>query len=134
MRCRRIKVWYDENNTKHTSVVWFGSYGIDDNDNAKFVNPHDKHDNFADKQQGVADSLTQRLSVIKKELWYNVSYGLPLFDKQKSKLAIDAFVGSTITSHPDVVSIKSFDSKVVDKKYTCNTVIITKYGEMTLNL
>ena len=101
---------------------------------ARFFNPDDKHDNYSDKQQGVVDSLTQRLSVIRRELWYDVNYGLPLLDKQKSKVAIDAFIGKTVLAHPDVDSIKDFKSEIVNKMYTCSMKIITKYGEIVLNV
>lgn len=100
----------------------------------QFFNENDKHDNYADKQQGVADSLTQRLSVIKSELWYNVYYGLPLLDKLQTKFPLDAFVTKTVQEHPDVVSIKSFTSKVVDHRYTCAMIIQSKYGEIQLNI
>ena len=103
-------------------------------DPARFFNPDDKHDNYSDKQQGVVDSLTQRLSVIRRELWYDVDYGLPLLDKQKSKVAIDAFIGKTVLAHPDVDSIQDFDSKIINKVYTCSMKIITKYGEIILNV
>lgn len=99
-----------------------------------FFNPDDKHDNYSDKQQSVADSLTQRLSVIRRELWYDVNFGLPLLDKQKSKVAIDAFIGKTVLAHPDVDSIQDFDSKIINKVYTCSMKIITKYGEIILNV
>ena len=100
----------------------------------QFFNENDKHDNYADKQQAVADSLTQRLSVIKSELWYNVYYGLPLLDKLQTKFPLDAFVTKTVQEHPDVVSIKSFTSKVVDHHYTCVMTIQSKYGEIQLNI
>lgn len=99
-----------------------------------WFNPDNKHDNYSDKQQGVVDSLTQRLSVIRRELWYDVNYGLPLLDKQKSKVAIDAFIGKTVLAHPDVDSIQDFDSKIINKVYTCSMKIITKYGEIILNV
>lgn len=101
---------------------------------AVWFNPDDKHDNYSDKQQGVVDSLTQRLSVIRRELWYDVNYGLPLLDKQKSKVAIDAFIGKTVLAHPDVDSIQDFDSMIINKVYTCSMKIITKYGEIILNV
>ena len=129
MRCRRIITDTD----KKKKVVWFGSYGKNEDGTAKFYD-NTKHNNFSDKQEGVADSLTQRLSVIKGELWYNISYGLPLFEKQKSKVAIDSFIGSTITTHPDVTSIESFKSQVIDKNYTCTIVINTVYGQINLEI
>lgn|SRR5574344_83894 len=119
MRCRKI---IDGN------VVWFGSYGKDVNDKAL------KAGNFSDNQQGVADDLTQRLSVIKGELWYRVNYGLPLFDKVKSKAYMDTITIDNILAHEDVVRITSFKSTIVDRRYTCEAEILTKYGKIDFEL
>lgn len=111
MRCRKI---VDGN------VVWFNK-----------VNKATKLDSsFSEAQQSVVDSLTQRLSVIKTELWYNISYGLPLFDKVKNKIAMDGAVASIVTSHPDVISMSSFESAIVNKKYSCKFQAVTKYGNV----
>ena len=125
MRCRRIQ---------NGKVVWFGSTGKNEDGTAKFYNTNNIHDNFSDKQQSVVDSLTQRLSVLKKELWYDYNYGMPLLEKQKSKLSLDSFIGTTILSHPDVRSIISFNSKVVNKKYMCDIKILSTFGEININL
>lgn len=90
--------------------------------------------NFSDKQQAVSDSLTQRLSVIKTELWYNVTYGLPLYEKVKSKEVIDSNVLSIVDSHPDVVTVKSFQSKILNSKYSCDMQILTIYGDVNLQI
>lgn len=127
MRCRRLK---EVNGEKE--VVWFGSYGKD-GDSTLFFNENDKHDNFSDQQQGVSDSLTQRLSVLKEELWYDVEYGLPLFDKVK-KPAMDSFVCSTVLGHPDVISIDEFSSKVLNNKYSCSMTVLTVFGNVLLNI
>lgn len=111
MRCRKI---VDGN------VVWFNK-----------VNKETKLDgSFSEAQQSVVDSLTQRLSVIKTELWYDISYGLPLFDKVKNKIAMDGAVASIVTSHPDVISMSSFESTIVNKKYSCKFQAVTKYGNV----
>lgn len=111
MRCRKI---VDGN------VVWFNK-----------VNKETKLDSsFSEAQQSVVDSLTQRLSVIKTELWYDISYGLPLFDKVKNKIAMDGAVASIVTSHPDVISMSSFESMIVNKKYSCTFQAVTKYGNV----
>ncbi|MDD7038929.1 MAG: hypothetical protein PUI63_06775 [Alistipes senegalensis] len=85
---------------------------------------------FSEAQQSVVDSLTQRLSVIKTELWYDISYGLPLFDKVKNKIAMDGAVASIVTSHPDVISMSSFESAIVNRKYSCKFQAVTKYGNV----
>ena len=127
MRCRRIKKIDGRN-----EVVWFGSYGKN-GDNALFFNENDKHDNFSDQQQGVSDSLTQRLSVLREELWYDIDYGLPLFDKVR-KPAMDSFSCSTVLNHPDVISIDEFSSQVINNKYSCSMTVVSVFGNVTLNI
>lgn len=131
MKCRRIK---DEviDNVRHRTIVWFGSYGRNDDGTAKFFNTNDKHDNFAKEQQGVVDSLIQRLSVIKSELWYNVSYGLPL--QSNSKLAIDSEIVKIVSNHPDVMQIVDFTSAVNNHAYRCDLIVQTKYGIVDISI
>lgn len=117
---------------KDNNIVWFGSYGKNADGSAKFYNA-DKS-SFSEKQTAVADSLTQRLSVLRGELWYRVSYGIPLFDKVNSKTLIDTFVASTVTGHEDVVRIESFESLLQNHKYTCNMKIISVYGDLILQI
>lgn len=134
MRCRRIKTWTDANGKEHRTVVWFGSYGINDDGTAKFFSSNNKHDNFSDEQQAVADSLTQRLSVIRGELWYMVSYGLPLFEKTKSKALMDSAIIQTIQQHSDVVEVSSFTSRVINHRYAADIVVQTTFGSITLSV
>ena len=135
MKCRRVKT--DENNIKH--IVWFGSYGKNDDGTAKFVDNNyedtygdennGKHNNFSSDNDAVKDSLIQRLNIIRGELWYNINKGLPIFDKVKQKGFIDSYVISTITEHTDVININYFSSKVINNHYYTFTVkITTKYG------
>lgn len=91
-------------------------------------------DNYKDKQSGIANSLTQKLSTFKKELWYAYSYGLPLFEKYKTKVAIDSFVGQTITSQEGVRGVLEFESKVEKGNYTCNVKIDSIYGDIELSI
>lgn len=130
MKTRRVKV--DTQGNKH--IVWFGSYGINDNGTAKFYNATNKHDNYSAKQQSVVDSLIQRLSVIKGELWYKVNEGVPLFDKYRSKGIVDAELLSIVMRHPEVVSIVEFSSKIDKTFYSCNIKILSIYGEIEVNL
>lgn len=115
MRCRKLI---------NGNVVWFNK-----------INKETKIDSsFSEEQQSVVDSLTQRLSVIKSELWYNVSYGLPLFDKVKNKIAMDGAVAAIVNSHPDVISMSSFESTIVNRKYSCKFQAVTKYGNIQVIL
>lgn len=127
MRCRRIKKIDGRN-----EVVWFGSWGKN-GDRTLFFSPTDKHDNFSDQQQGVSDSLTQRLSVLREELWYDIDYGLPLFDKVR-KSAMDSFICSTVLNHPDVISIDEFSSQVINNKYSCSMTVVSVFGNVVLSI
>lgn len=129
MRTRRVKKDNDKLN-----VVWFGSYGKNSDGTAKFYNPDDKHDNYSDEQQGVADSLMQRLSVIEGELWYNVEIGLPLLEKNKTKLSMDAAVSEMILEHPNVIQIEQFESEIINNKYSAYVIIQSTYGTLELTV
>lgn len=84
---------------------------------------------YSEKQEGVRDSLIARLDLIKGELWYRSSYGLPLLEKVKSKGIYDSIIVGYITDHPDVVNIESFSSKVNGHSYEFECVINTVYNE-----
>ena len=130
MNCRRIK----RENGKNI-VVWFGSYGINNDGTAKFYNVNNKHDNISIEQEAVADSLTQRLSVIEGELWYSINEGLPLLERIKSKVELDASVTEIILGHPNVSSISSFESQLTNNHdYSAKIEIETKYGLIELNI
>lgn len=119
MRCRKIE---------NGNIVWFGSAGKTAEGRSKLAL------NFADKQEGVANSLTQRLSVIAGELWYNVSYGLPLLEKVDSKTAIDATVSEIVLSHPDVTDISEFSSEISGTKYSARVTVETVFGDLELTI
>ncbi len=130
MNCRRVKREDGKN-----IIVWFGSYGINEDGTAKFYNINDKHDNISTEQEAVADSLTQRLSVIEGELWYSITEGLPLLNKIKSKIELDASVTEIVLGHPDVVSITSFSSQVNDKReYSTTFTVETEYGSLDVSI
>lgn len=67
---------------------------------------------YAEKQEGTASSLIQRLSVIQGELWYKINYGLPLFQNIRDKGIMDSVIIDIILSHPDVASIQRFSSSI----------------------
>lgn len=139
------------------NIVWFGSAGKNPDGTAKLVYNQqglysDSRDlnkkisepaketlrmskfNFSTEQIGVRDSLVQRLSVLKGELWYRVNYGIPLFDKVHSKTLIDTQVASVVTSHEDVIRIEKFESSLYNHKYSCNMTIVTVFGNLDLEI
>ena len=99
-----------------------------------FYNPNNKHDNYAEGSDAVADSLTQRLSVLKYELWYDYMNGMPIVDKIKNKAILDAYVIKTILAHPDVIDIDAFESRQSKSEYNCYIVINSIYGNLELSL
>lgn len=112
-------------------VVWFGSYGTDSNGKAKFVSS-DKHDNFSSEQEGVKDSLLQKLSTIENELWYSITYGIPLIEKYTSRTEMDVAIMTMILEHPEVQGILNFNSTVNGRTYSCTTEILSAFGSITL--
>lgn len=148
MRTRSLYRHRDSLGNEHIDVVWFGTIGKQavgfdnqlwdvatwDDTPGEALFLHEDRSSFSEKQQSVVDSLTQRLSIIRGELWYAMSYGLPLFEKNRSKLEFDAFIIKTITEHPDVDSIISFKSDVKGSNYACEVKIQSKYGPIVINL
>lgn len=91
-------------------------------------------DNYLDRQAGVASSLTQRLSIIRGELYYAVNEGLPIADKVSSKAIIDAKIIEIASKHPDVKSITEFRSVKDKHSYTCSFKANTTYGELVVTV
>lgn len=85
--------------------------------------------NYAEEQEGVASSLTQRTSVLKGELWWQINYGLPLLDKVKNKNIYDSVLINIILKHPDVVNIFYLNSYVIDSQYYYEVKISSVYGD-----
>lgn len=123
MRCRNIV---------NGNVIWFGSKGKNPDGTAIFEN--DQHESYVDRSEGTAASLTERLSVLKGELWYNISYGIPLIDKIKTKAEMDIFVAKIVTEHPDVTAIMNFESTFTKHEYTCSMTINTRFGVIGLSI
>ena len=123
LRCRPIV---------NNSYVFFNSCGKDENGNA--IKYSEDGVSFAKDEEGVAQSLTQRLSVIRGEIWYNVLYGIPLFDKMKTKIEADIAVATMIEMHPDVKNIDDFTSQIINRKYSCNVTVNTKEGTLNIQL
>ena len=127
------------------NIVWFGSYGKNEDGTAKFAKNEKIKINsdynegvilsYNNKKEGIVDSLIQRLSVIQGELWYNTQAGIPLLEKQRSKGIIDSYIATTVMSHPDVLQITEFTSSIVNNHiYTCSLKCSTIYGEININI
>lgn len=85
--------------------------------------------NYSTGVRGVRDGLIPRLSVIKGELWYKMSYGLPLMEKIRSKGIYDSIIVRYITEYPDVTNLEEFSSNLDRHTYTFDSIINTVYGE-----
>lgn len=96
-------------------------------ENVKFVG-----NNYVSDTDAIVASLTQRLSVLKGELWYQVNYGLPLTDKIRSTKIFDAVICDIITSHPGVTGIVKFSSSIENHTYRFNAEILTIYGDQAV--
>lgn len=133
MKTRRLKKVNDNYN-----IVWFGVYGtyIDEKGKTRslFYNATNKHDNYGTENNHVADGLIQRLSVLKYELWYRLSFGMPTIDKVRDKAFIDAYVARVVLSHKDVLSIDEFESSQSKTTYSCKMKISTVYGSVKISL
>lgn len=109
----------------HGIIQYFNTYDID----CCLPCFANKQENYVDKQEGVAKSLTQRLAVIKNELWYDINYGLPLIDKIKNKAVFDAYIIKTINAHQEVKKIKEYISSVDHGVYTYKCTAISIFDE-----
>lgn len=88
--------------------------------------------NYASGVSGTISSITQRLSVIKGELWYQINHGLPLLEKHKNKDMIDAAILEIISRHPDVLGIPDYKSEIENHTYSFSCMIDTVYGSSSL--
>lgn len=129
MRCRELYV--DAQKKNH--VVWFGSYGVDSNEFA--LKWKDGTTSFATAQEGISTLLTQRLSVIRTELWNNIKFGLPLIDKISSKEVIDSHVLEIISTTQDVRRVLSFESTLSNShSYSCSVIVESTYSIVEVTL
>lgn len=129
MKCRRLK---KVDNVHH--LVWFGSYGKNQDDTAKFYSTTDKHDNYADGQQGLTDDLVQRLSIIQNELWYAVEYGLPLFENITKAAALDVEVLDIVNSHENVQAVLEFNSWIDKHSYHARMKVQSTFGVINVEI
>ena len=133
MKVRRLMRVKNEDGSIDKHVVWFGSYGRNEDGTSKFFNPDNKHDNFSEQQEYVADALTQKLNVLQGELWWNISYGLPLMQKINSKTALDASIVQIIANQPEIRDILVFESSLTLHKYSAHIEVDSIYGPISLN-
>lgn len=89
-----------------------------------------RHDNYAMNQESVSQSLNQRLSVIRGELWYAINLGFPMSRSNLTKNIVDSYIINVISQHEDVMKILSFTSFVNKNNYVANVEILTRYGSV----
>lgn len=157
MKCRKM-TWNELKNCY--DIVWFGSKGKNENGKAIFVDENGKtiqssqleyvegtdiltrnsakkvHNNFSEDADAVVESLRQRLSVMKNELWNDYLYGLPLLQEGVTKAMIDSDAILMISYCPGVRSLNSFKSEidVSSKTYKLEFDISTIYGDVSVSV
>lgn len=133
MRCRKIEDFVDENGIKRHNVVFFEVKGVKKGTDGIIHSVFSGSDgSYADGIEGVCQSLTQRLTLIKGELVHFLNAGFPLLDKSAGKNQFDSYVLRTVSRHTDVESVSKIVSSVSNGKYTCNITISTNYGSATI--
>lgn len=141
MRCRTM---IEEDGKRN--IVWFGSYGknedgtakkayvLDQSEDAPKPGVQQANSNFSSDLQAIADDLTQKLSVMRGELWHSMNFGLPLLDKVKNKTLIDTAVADLVLKQKEVNSILSFGSYVSNHIYSCKLTIQTTLGDIIISV
>lgn len=94
------------------------------------------HNNYAKDKDAIVNSLRQRLSTMKNELWYDYLYGLPLLQRGVTKAMIDSEAMMMIEGTPGVNSLISFKSEVdkANHEYKLNFVVDTIYGNVSISV
>ena len=110
------------------------AYTLDESKDAPAKGDQQSAANFSDGLQAVADDLTEKLSVMRTELWHSMSFGLPLLDKVKSKALIDSAVADIVLRQPNVIGISKFSSAVNQKEYHADIEVQTALGNLTINI
>lgn len=117
------------------NLVFFGVKGvtIDENGEKHCVFTDDKK-SYANGIDGVNQSLTQRLSLIKGELYHFMNAGFPILDKVTSKHVFDAHIINVVSHHKEVKSIDKIESKVINRTYSCKLYFTTNYGSSYITI
>lgn len=89
--------------------------------------------NYVVQQEYVKCALIQKLSIVKGELWFNQSFGLPLIDKAKTKSLFDVAVSKILANQKGILEVKSFKS--IKEKFTYKTdlKLLTSFGELEMS-
>jgi len=90
--------------------------------------------NYVEEADAITSALRQKLSVIKGELWFNRSFGIPLIDKVKSKAIFDTYTMSIVNKQTGINNIKKFESTVERHDYHLNIELQSVYGDVRIDL
>ncbi len=130
MICRKME---DYNGQR--SLVFFGVKGVYKDDegvlHSTFTDDKKSH---CDGLDGVCQSLTQRLSLIKGELYHFMNAGFPLLDKITSKQVLDAHIINVVSHHSEVSTIDKIESKLLNRTYSCKLYFTTNYGSSYIEI
>lgn len=130
MICRKIEEYDGQKN-----LVFFGVKGVykDKDGTLRSVFTKDKK-SYADGIDGVNQSVMQRLSLIKGELYHFMNAGFPLTDKVYEKQVFDAHIINVLSHHSEVTSIDKIESKVLNRAYYCKVHFSTRYGSSYIEI
>jgi hypothetical protein len=130
MICRKMEEYDGKRN-----LVFFGVKGVTKGEDGKLHSVFtDDKKSYADGIDGVNQSLTQRLSLIKGELYHFMNAGFPLLDKVTNKQVLDAHVITVVSHHSEVKSIDKIESKVLNRAYYCKLYFTTNYGSSYIEI
>ena len=130
MICRKLEEYDGQKN-----LVFFGVKGITiDSDGVKHSVFTDDKKSHCDGLDAVCQSLTQRLSLIKGELYHFMNAGFPLLEKNATKQVLDAHIINVVSHHREVQSIDKIESKVLNRAYTCKLYFTTNYGSSYIEI
>lgn len=89
------------------------------------------YDTFAEDSDYVAQAITQKLSIIRDELWYNRKKGIPLGSVQK---VIDTYIIRTILSIDGVNSITRYISTRSGNKLSISVIVLYNNSPLIINV
>lgn len=111
---------------------------LDNNDDYSFGKGQQ---NITYGSYAVAQAIKTRLQLLKGEWWENIQEGLPLFQEilgtsgaTSNIFIVDSLIKDRIIKTPNVLSIKDFNSKFEERKYSFNCSILSRFGEINLEM
>lgn len=114
---------------------FFNTYLTDTIENKLYLYPCSKKVNatYVDGKEGVSQSIYQRLTLIQGELKHYMNAGRPLLNGKANKQMLDSYILNVARNMDDIISIKRFESEVINYTYKAKLVLNTNYGDIMLD-